>query len=251
MSPINTIDFRDLDTKDLTPDWILDGWLEKGDLAILSGEQYSGKSWVATYLAFGIIKGESWVSKMKTPKTRRILYIDEDNKRAAIERRLKYFPQRIGRQPSEWADDFHYWYGNGMSLGKSKHGSIGGKRINPELIIIDSLFSFAHIELNRLEEVTKARAEFRAMQAVNDDCAILILHHNRKWPAGQTKGRKGTQDVAGSYGLTAMADTLWMLRQEGDEHIITNEKLRADPEAGKRNNEVRLTIKDHVVRCIS
>ena len=110
---INTIDFTSLDTKDLTRDWIIEGWLAKGDLAVLAGEPYCGKSFLAMYLAMGIVQGESWITKMQVPKSRRILYIDEDNNRSSIELRLQTIPRRRSRKPSEWAGLMPYLYSNG------------------------------------------------------------------------------------------------------------------------------------------
>ena len=252
MSEINSIDFNELDEKDLTPDWVIKGWLEKGDLGMLAGEQYSGKSWISTYLALCVSKGETWIPRMEIPKARRVLIIDEDNKRTVIERRLQAFPQRMGRQPSEWVNDLRVWYGNGMTLAKCKTMHMGGDRFHPELIIIDSLYCFAGVDINKLEEAAKVKAEFRAMQAANGDCAILVLHHPRKSPPGtSTKAKKSTQDVSGSLGLTAMVDTLWLGKMDGDIHVLSSSKLRSDPEAGKRNSELRLTIEDHVVCSVA
>ena len=143
-----------------------------------------------------------------------------------------------------------YLYSNGLTLKKCKTGNgLLEERFHPELIIIDSLYCFAGADLNKQEDVGVIRSEFRAMQAANGDCAILVLHHMRKRQEHR-KGKKTTEDMLGSTFINAMADTVWMLTLDGDTHCVSNEKLRIDPEAGKRHREVRFGIDDHVVKVV-
>jgi len=186
---------------------------------------------------------------MTIPQPRRVLYIDEDNKAMAIKRRLKYFPERLGRKAAEWDGVLHYWYSNNLTLGKPWKVPDDQPFIKPELIIIDSLYCYANIDLNNQKECALAKAQFRYMQSQNNNCAILIIHHPRKTPSGTPRGNRTPEDISGSGVLSAMADTIWMMSKKNDVFTVSNVKLRADPEAGKLG-EVRLKISDYKVSVV-
>src|SRR5262249_15244643 len=86
------------------PDWILEGWMVKGDCAILAGDPGAGKSFLAMDLALAGAAGLSIWDHFLVPHPFRTLLIDEENPRDEVHRRIYKISQARGLKPQDVED---------------------------------------------------------------------------------------------------------------------------------------------------
>lgn len=194
-------------------EWVWKGKIPRGLLSVLGASQGSGKSFMATDLAFRIIHNQGFPDGVTIQRPgANVIYVDAEmvpqilNERAQAYHldRSKLFP--LLAEPGEALDLGKAYYQDQLSEMAT--------RLQPELIIIDSLSSAHSNGQNNVEDL-RALLGFLTRLAGWADCGLLLVHHIRK-PSGGGQHMMNldldVSDLSGSGYITQQARVVLSLR---------------------------------------
>lgn len=192
---------------DLPPiEWVWDGWIPRGLLTVLGASQGSGKSFVATDLAYRVIHNQGFPdgTPVKRPGAN-VIYVDAE-----------MVPQILNERSQNYGMDRKKLFvmlpepGDMIDLGKDhyrEHLSEMSAILKPELIIIDSLSSIHNGGQNNVEDV-RSLIGYLTRLVGWANCGLVLVHHIRK-PAGGGQRMMnvdlGMEDLSGSGYITQQA----------------------------------------------
>lgn len=190
-------DLPKINSFDADIQWIIQDFIQKGTVTIISGESGHGKSSVCLYLAESVSLGKPFL-EMKTNKTP-VLIVDRENG-------ITIYHQRFERLGISDNQDFMIW-GPWMDLYPPGPTNVAIKRFVTEeqpLIIFDSLVGFHPGSEQDASETRKYMDEFR--QLANNGATVIVIHHTGK--GEKTKKYRGSSDIQASI------DAGWLLTQK-------------------------------------
>lgn len=194
-------------------EWVWDGWIPRGLITVLAASQGSGKSFVATDLAWRVIhdKGFPDGSPVKRPGAN-VIYVDAEMVPQILNERAGHYGLDRSKlfvmlpDPGELIDLGREYY--------QKKLTEMAARLQPELIIIDSFSSIHAGGQNNVEDV-RALLGYLIHLASTAKCGLLLIHHIRKPPGGGQRMMNldlGMEDVSGSSFITQQARVVISLR---------------------------------------
>lgn len=206
---------------DLPPiEWVWQDWIPRGLLTVMGASQGSGKSFVATDLAWRIIhdKGYPNGAIIQRPGAN-VIYVDGE-----------MVPQILNQRADQYGMDKSKLYmllsdpGEMLDLGDERYQERLAEMVailNPELIIIDSLSSIHTGGQNGVEDV-RALIGYLTRLVGSANCGLVLIHHIRKPPGGGARMMNvdlGMEDLSGSGYITQQARVVFGLRvvQTGQE----------------------------------
>lgn len=201
----------DLQTMKFEPvRYILPGYIPEG-ATILAGKPKVGKSWLLLDLALGAAADRFTLGTLK-PAQGDVLYLAlEDNPRRLQRRMSKLWPNEIAQWPkrldlvTEWKradqgglEDIENWCRSVPT---------------PILVSVDTLEKFRPFRSGKAEAYSTDYAAVTGLQKIAGKfgIAIVIAHHLRKMEA-----EDAFDTVSGTLGLTGAADTILILKRQGD-----------------------------------
>lgn len=185
-------------------DWLVDGWVSKGDIVLLAGRAGGGKSTTAVDLALAVAmgNGDGWMGGKITNAP--VIYLDEEAG-----------PDEITRQFQRQTDGeiSNLFIASGQRLRLDSQASIDRleheiREKQPGLIVLDTATHFwMGADANDAEQVA---SRFLPLFALRDayQTSFLILHHMRK-PPGQGSSDDPIDRVRGSGAFVDQASTVW------------------------------------------
>lgn len=201
--------------------YVLDGWLAKGDLAILAGESGAGKSLLLLDLALALARRGPWLEKINPVQDlepQRILVVDEEQPQSLVRYRLK---RSLIAKDLEAKDlqglEIRYLVDNGINL----DDEAGFHRLRhevqawrPDWILLDSLIRFHR----RKENDNTGMAEWYASRlkplARSVGAGVVLLHHLGK--PSKERGTSLSSRLRGASDIKAQVDQLWGLEEDPD-----------------------------------
>lgn len=173
--------------------------LERGALTLLTGRRGTGKTFLYTGLGAAIATGQA--EYLGYPlNAQRTLVIDEENPRFVAQARLRALGVK---------DDDSLWYynRNGIRVGDKRWNRWLDQTIEefkPDLIVIDGLVAATNI--NDLNDQTKARDVYEGLKIRSEEhqCAVLVLHHEKKRQANNPYDR--SEAAMGAISFINLAD---------------------------------------------
>ena len=230
---------------DLPPiEWVWPGKIPRGLLTVLGASQGSGKSFMATDLAWRIINNQGFPDG--APITRpgaNVVYVDAEMVPQILNERAQHYGLERDKLFPLLAEP-----GEALDLGKLHYQdrlSEMAARLQPELIIIDSLSSAHSSGQNNVEDVRQLLGYLTRL-AGWADCGLLLIHHIRK-PSGAGQHMMNLDldisDLSGSGYISQQARVVLSLRvvQTGQEFnpngprevkVIKNNLGPCDPSLG-------------------
>jgi RecA/RadA recombinase len=194
-------------------EWVWDGWIPRGLITVLAASQGSGKSFVATDLAWRVIHDRGFPdgSPVKRPGAN-VIYVDAEMVPQILNERAGHYGLDRSKlfvmlpDPGEMIDLGREYY--------QKKLTEMAARLQPELIIIDSLSSVHTGGQNNVEDV-RALLGYLIRLVSAAKCGLLLIHHIRKPPGGGQRMMNldlGMEDVSGSSFITQQARVVISLR---------------------------------------
>ena len=225
--------YQDFVDAEFKIDWILDGLLAQGGFGLITGFPGTGKTQLAiaagAHLALGEKKFLNWHNNAGSKK---VLFLSLEMSAAP----LNLFMGTIGKG----YDDKNTLNRNFMvaPLGLPIHlddpeGQVFLDQIMndhmPDVVIIDSLQKISSKELTD-EQAVKNLIHYLSIVRNKYQCAMIMIHHNRKKPNdGQKKGVE-LSDIYGSTYITTDVDFALSLKViEGDLLQVDTLKNRLGP----------------------
>jgi len=210
VKPLATIDGFTLLRKEFAPiPFIFDDLLYSG-LTLAAGRPKVGKSWLALQLGIDAALGRPGLAKFGNCKPRGVLYVALEEGERRTNNRLQKFIDR-GALDAMLSGNIQFAYKLLPLMG----GGIGEldatmKLHNCQLVIIDTLIK-AMGGRSRDKNSDPMQEDYRVVEALQNlaqkhDAAILVIAHTRKMGADYSLDK-----VAGTTGLTAGADAVWVL----------------------------------------
>lgn len=201
--------------------WVVQDLVPLGTIVALTGDANSYKTFLTQSMAACVASGEPFLEHFATNKGK-VLIVDEENHRMHIKDRFK----EMGVAETS---DIIFLSLNGIKIDDPEHLEHLRELIEkekPVLVILDSLIRLHKGEENSASEMSVA---FSAMKKlVSDDRAILFIHHHRK-PQGFGK-KSGSQSIRGSSDIIAAVDAHLAIDRKGSDFIVTQTKMRLQPE---------------------
>jgi len=196
----------DLQAADLPePVWVVPDLLPAG-LSLLAGRPKQGKSFLALQLAVAFGTGGVFLDR-PVPHGRALYIALEDSARRLQGRVLGM------RAPSDARVDFAFTWpdlsGEGLDALEDRIMADGLR-----LVVVDTLARAVRDRLDRddVGDVTRMLGGLQEMALARDVCVLAIDHHRKPGMVTDV-----VDDVMGSTGKSAVADTIWGLyRQRGD-----------------------------------
>lgn len=214
-------------------DWILDGLLAQGGFGLVTGYPGTGKTQLsialAAHLALGEKKFLKWDNKAGSKK---VLFLSLEMGAAP----LNHFMGTIGKAYEDKNTLNRNFlvapFGTPVYLDTQEGQVFFDKIMNdhmPDVLVIDSLQKISSKELTD-EQAVKTLIHYLATVRAKYQCAMIMIHHNRKKPNdGQKKGVE-LSDVYGSTYITTDVDFAVSLKiVEGDLLQVDTLKNRLGP----------------------
>lgn len=202
-------------------DWILNGWLHRNGLMLLSGTPGVGKTQLASQLSFSLTTGTSFLNReVLRPVSVMLLSLEM----RLIELKYIFDHQVSGLTPQE----IHKWSENLMLFDPVQESlETYGEIIriyNPDVVIIDSVSELAAEDLkeNEARKITRWWDKIR----YDTDTALVVLHHDRK-ATDTNKAPKAIGDVYGSFLFTKTPETVITLHEDPKDQSISLIALKA------------------------
>jgi AAA domain len=192
----------DFDATPERPVYVVDRLLERGTLGVLSGDTGAAKSIVASSLVKAAVNGEAWLDHETS--IGRILVVDEENPDTLVRARLRALGVTNANR-----DRLRYFGREGISIGDGGASDAWLRSelddYRPDLLVIDTLMAACDLEdTNSNSEAVRLMKHLRAL-AREFDCAVLLLHHERKRskdnPSSSGQAMMGARQWAGQADL--------------------------------------------------
>jgi hypothetical protein len=230
--PLMFLSLEDM-ADDIEPvDWWWPSWIPRRMLSCLGAEQGAGKSMIAEDLCHRLIDGLPFPdgSPMVSNGESTAIYIDAED-----------VPQVINDRAEWWQMDRSRFYLMSPSTMEREGAIIDLNdpvyqdelvemcwRINPDLVVVDSLGNASSRGENNVEDVRDLLSFLNGV-AKWANTSVLLVHHLRK-PGNNAGGKNGfvsIHDFAGSRHITAMARSVIGLS-------VVQTRSRPDPNGPRR-----------------
>lgn len=217
------IEYKSIDeTLASLPDlhWLWQGWIARGQITILVGDPSAGKSYFSLDLAQRIAAGSVYPDDVEVGQPGVVLYLDAENRPMVLKTRIAPWSQA-----ERWR--FYYMLPQSNRMMINLDHDDDRERfldrvyvIRPDLVIIDSYSTITLRGENNKEDVQRLLS-FLTRVARDYDCAIVVIHHNRK-PGklqmtlpGIPPPRMEIHSVRGSGHIAAMATNVLGMQLAG------------------------------------
>jgi AAA domain len=194
-------------------EWVWRDWIPRGLITVLGASQGSGKSFVATDLAYRIIHNKGFPDGTLIARPgANIIYVDAE-----------MVPQILNQRAEHYGLDRRKLFvmlpeiGEMLDLGLPRYQDHLAEMVallNPELIIIDSLSSVHSGGQNNVEDVRSFLGYLIRLTSWAK-CGLVLIHHIRKPSNGQQHMMNfdlGMEDLSGSGYITQQARVVLGLR---------------------------------------
>jgi len=201
------------------PDYLVDGLLVRGETTLISGDTGAGKTWVAHSLAVAVVNGGSWLDRRVKAGT--VIYIDEENPLHVVVGRLRAFGL-----DEHAASRLHYFERNGARLGDGGQTDAWlrsyAEEHQPDLILVDTAMAATAItEVNDNTAVVRLVGTLREL-AKTHNCAVVVLHHERKNQHGRSNRSQATMGARQWIGQQDLHLIVWKAENQQQEKLDGN-----------------------------
>ena len=249
-SRLDVISAEDLLAQEITVDWLVKPIIPLGGETLLYGAKGLGKSLLSLSLCHALASGfGSWLGHYHIPKGWGALYVDGEVGRAGTRERLLDLDLALGYPPAppqeiQWWEEEPEVAENGhrplgfifpkepgsprFDLGPTFTGALERhiRDWHAKVVVLDSLMRLKppNISINRADDAALVTDRIRRL-AIRTNCAIILIHHQRKWQQGLPEG--ASDEAVGSVDWGNAADSV--LRVMGEPqgvHLLLHEKPR-------------------------
>jgi hypothetical protein len=173
------------------PDWLLDGFLEVGELCWLAGRGKVGKSMLALFLADACLRGVGEFLGRPVGALDWVLYVDAENREKTVRRRV-----HLAGMGKDVADAIDYRSVRGIDLGSPAALEALNRVVDRSgrgLVILDSLVALHRADENQAIEVRQFADKLRTVFEPVGVTAVGLAHENR---SGNLRGSLDWRNAA-------------------------------------------------------
>jgi len=209
------------------PEWLVEGLVPKSNITFIAGAPGSTKSFLALLTSLCIASGTNLFGEI-TCKQGIVLYVDEENGKEEIKRRLELLKNAYGFS-DQALENIHFMFYQGFRVDKrwTKHIIEAIPEKTPDLIVIDSLVRVLEGDENSAEDARKLFNSFRPLMR-DHGTTILVLAHCRKTNRNTSLD---LNSIRGSSDFVACASSVLLLDPQGkNTFCLTQVKNRSKAE---------------------
>ncbi len=176
----------DFDADPPQPDWLIAGLIERGTVNVCSGDTGAAKSIHWQDAAVRLVHGEDWLGR-SSGEPRRVLYVDEENPERVVRSRFK----ALGATNAD-RDRLRYFRRAGIRVGEPESAATRWLReeceaFAPDMLVIDTAMAATTADVNDNDSVVALYSRVLRPLAEAFGLAVVILHHERKPAAGESR----------------------------------------------------------------
>lgn len=208
-----------VDRYSLSPDWLVKGVLERGQVGFLYGDSQSLKSYLMVDLAMSIVTGSDWHGHAMRDAGRVIYLAGEGNR--ILARRALAWCQQHGHRKEAMHDAL--FSERGLDLMSAEGQQTLNDSVHywgpPKLIVVDTVSTNAIMDENSAADASRLIQVGYQISGVFG-CTVLFVHHTGK-------ADKGT--IRGSSVFLNNSDFVYRMERHDSHRIITQfhiEKLK-------------------------
>jgi hypothetical protein len=228
-------------TSPLPPvNWVLPRFLAQGDVAILGGPPYCGKSWIMAELAVSFASGRSAFNYAPSLPPQRVLWIDEENSKEESWTRIREVVKAHNLSADDLRDTFlQPTPRQQFNFRSAKHLLALDKLVEsyqPQWVFMDSLTAVAAFREESASRETRSFYTSFLMPLASSGAGVFIIHHNRKpgIEEGVTTFNPGDfNNLRGSGDIPAVCESILMAWRIDNRVHVHSAKARRDPEHGE------------------
>ncbi len=214
--------------------WLLTDLFLVGAAGILGGAPKTGKSFFALELAVAVASATAAAGRFAVPAPGPVLLCAAEDPPAVVVQRLAALAaardQRLAALPLEVIVEPGVRLPDGLDRLAATVAQVA-----PRLLILDPLIRLHRADENSAAEMAVVLDGLRTLARATE-CAVLLVHHTRKAPAGGVAGH----GLRGSSDLHAFGDTNLYLRRLGPAASL---ELRIEPRAAPCPAPLRLQLR--------
>lgn len=216
VEPIKTITLAQIMAIEMPPiEWIIDGLLALGSFNVIAARPKQGKSWLALAMALSVSGGNTFMGRFQALPSE-ALYFDLESSQRRIKQRAGII--LANSNDSRNLAGLHI----ATQIPRMDKGGLEALKLtlqgnkNIKLVIIDTWARFwgTRRGVNAYSEDYDEGAKLQEI-AKELNVAIVVVHHTKKTPE-----EYAIDELSGTTGITAAADTIFMLRRKGENTIF-------------------------------
>ena len=205
----------------ILPPVLIDGWIHKGSIGMVTGSTKSNKSWTLIDLAICLAMELEWFGRQCKKST--VLYFDAEIQKAFWQKRFRILCDQRGLDPQAVADTL----GIKPAFIAGKHISVialaeelnrmheRGELDDVDLIIIDPIYQFyaEQWDENKNSDIAKI-GKFLRFIAEFSDVGTIFAHHHTK---GNQEGKRDIEKASGGGSFGRFIASSLAITHIGDE----------------------------------
>ena len=215
-------------------DWLIEPLIERESLGFIGGEPKLTKSILASHLAVSAVTAQPLFGKFQVPKPLRVFYVQEEDGRRRVKRRLKALVRGLGGDQAAFTqavgERLRVAIRQGFRIDEPdwfKRLQLALEAFKPDLVIFDVLANLHGMDENDQRAMSKLMKYFQALRDTYH-CAVLIVHHFKKM------SREGgfvqpNQRLRGSSVLAAASENSFYLSSQPDRLIRLDHESKDGP----------------------
>jgi len=178
--------------------WLIDRIVPSEGIVMFAGAEATLKSFYTITIADALQTGFSWLGKFEVKKKTNVLFIDKENTQRRVQTRMK----NMGIEGKNmWWINYPQYFQLAKDGGFSEFALSVSRKVKKNdigLIIIDS---FTDVMIGNENAAADVQVFFDAVRQLFSNRAVLVLHHENKAQAGDTK--TSAQKTRGSTNINA------------------------------------------------
>jgi hypothetical protein len=194
-------------------EWVIPDFIERQGRILLAGPEKCGKSLLALTLAVQAASGITALDFFPIESTPRVLYMDLEMARSSTRRRLRQLIiSAKGHLKPGALEILHRPDGFDVTT-DARHFSTALGHIRPDLIVIDPLYKLMVTD-SVYERDVRPTLKWLDQLRKAFGCSIILVHHLRKRPQGESGRGRDASDIFGSSVLLRWPETLMLLDED-------------------------------------
>lgn len=194
-----------LDKADEKVEWVVDGILGKGCIALIVGEPKLGKTTLVRQLEKCVLRGDKFLDRTVTKGT--VLHFSFDEK----PRTAMHHYRKLGLTKD---DPMNLHFGPATTEESRKDFEEDLMRLKPTLVVIDTLFDKIQVEsVNDYGSIKRALSWYSDV-ADRTGSLILFVHHTNK--PSKERGSGGGHSILGSTAIFGSVDCALIFERDKD-----------------------------------
>ena len=214
-----------------TVPWLIKPLIATGDKALLYGAWGSFKSWLLMHLALHLAAGVSWLDHFDIPKSKKVLYLDEEMSETTFRRRWQQLAHGAGLADVDLS--FNLYSQPGIVLNsQGAHtllANLERAEFLPDVIVGETIRRLLPGNENEAQDVAQFWRDLTPL--LGDSRTLILSHHMSKPNPGYPKPVRDR--ASGSTDIMAGVDAAFAIQKQSSGLLkVEQVKSRATEEVG-------------------